>query len=407
MTGEGAGTRAENPTQAGKRVEVTVDLSPAPGERLEIPIMVTSGTKEHTAENTEELQDYSVSRLRPSGGLRFRPNHSSATFEFLAKRDDDVDDETTGLSFGPLPAGVRAGAQSTATVTIRDTPNPPEGLTATPGHGEVTLRWDAPDPMNPGIRGWQYQVRLTQGVFGDWMPMGLGGLTDPTVFQLTEHNVQGLPNGVKHLFRVRAYTRGYGLASASAEGTPNGLLAETYRGAVVLRWIDPEGEDIARWEYQVREVLEQGQGDWSGWSSAGGSSARSHTVRGLTNGVRHHFKVRGLTAAGVTALTWPTLGDGSVVEATPQASLPLPPNEAPSKPEGEPAVRIAEHTTDTEEDYTSLDPEGTAIQWSLTGDAAALAPYTATDPEGDAFTWSTTGDDADDFGIEGGALNHT
>lgn len=52
-----------------------------------------------------------------------------------------------------------------------------------------------------------------------------------------------------------------------------------YRGAVVLRWIDPEGEDIARWEYQVREVLEQGQGDRSGWSSAGGSSARSHTVR--------------------------------------------------------------------------------------------------------------------------------
>ncbi len=146
----------------------------------------------------------------------------------------------------------------------------------------------------------------------------------------------------------------------------------------MLRWIDdPEGEDIARWEYQVREVLEPGQGNWSGWSSAGGSSARSHTVRGLTNGVRHHFQVQGLTAAGVTELTWPTPRDGSVVQATPQASLPLPPNEAPSKPEGEPAVRIAEHTTDTGEDYTSLDPEGTAIQWSLTGDAAAHLQVTA------------------------------
>ena len=364
---------------------MTVSLSAAPSERLEVPIEVTFGTEEFTAEYTADdpdQQDYRVSGLS-SGGLRFTPNRTSATFRIRANPDFDVEDETIGLSFGRLPAGVRAGDPSTATVTIRDTPNRPEGLTATAGHGEVTLRWDAPDPEdpNPGIRGWQYQVRLPpqQPDFGDWMPMGLGGFTDRTVFQRTEHTVEGLPNGVKHLFRIRAYTRGYGLASASAEATPNGLLAEAYRGAVVLRWIDdPEGEDIARWEYQVREVLEPGQGDWSGWSSAGGeSSARSHTVRGLTNGVLHRFQVQGLTAAGVTELTWPTPRDGSVVQATPQASLPPPPNEAPSKPEGEPAVSIAEHTTDTGEDYTSLDPEGTAIQWSLTGDDAAHLQVTA------------------------------
>ena len=50
------------------------------------------------------------------------------------------------------------------------------------------------------------------------------------MFQRTEHTVQGLPNGVKHLFRIRAYTRGYGLASAPAEATPNGLLAERLPG---------------------------------------------------------------------------------------------------------------------------------------------------------------------------------
>ena len=240
--------RAENPTEVGRRVEVTVSLSAAPSERLEIPIEVTFGTKEYTAEYTADnpdLQDYRVSGL-PSGGLTFTPTRTSASFRIRANRDLDVMDETIGLSFGRLPAGVRAGDPSTATVTIRDTPNPPEGLTATAGHGEVTLRWDAPDPENRGIRGWQYQVRLPpqQTVFGDWMPMGLGGFTDQTVFQRTEHTVEGLPNGVKHLFRVRAYTRGYGLASApAAEATPNGLLAEPYRGAVVLRWIDdPEGE---------------------------------------------------------------------------------------------------------------------------------------------------------------------
>ena len=369
VSGSGAGIRAEDPTQVGKRVEVTVHLSSAPSERLEVPMVVTA----LSAADTDEERDYGVRDLSPSGGLVFTGGSASASFEIRARGDDDVEDETIVLSFGLLPAGVRAGTPSASTVTIHDTPNQPEGLTAAPGHGEVTLRWDAPDPENRGIRGWQYQVRLPpqQTEFGPWKPMGLGGFTDQTVFKLTEHTVGNLPNGVKHHFRIRAYTRGYGVASAKASATPNLLVADAYRGAVLLRWTEPDRTDIASWQYQVREV----PGSWGQWQPAGsGPSVRSYTVRGLSNGAKHRFKVRGLTAGGATALTWPEAG---VVDATPEASLPLPPNEAPSKPEGEPAVRIAEHTTDTEEDYTSLDPEGTAIQWSLTGDDAAHLQVTA------------------------------
>ena len=361
----GDAVTGENPADVGKRVEVTVSLSAAPSERLEVPMVVTA----LSAADTDEERDYGVRDLSPSGGLVFTGGSASASFEIRARGDDDVEDETIVLSFGLLPAGVRAGTPSASTVTIHDTPNQPEGLTAAPGHGEVTLRWDAPDPENRGIRGWQYQVRpVSDTVFGPWKPMGLGGLTDQTVHQLTEHTVGNLPNGVKHHFRIRAYTRGYGVASAKASATPNLLVADAYRGAVLLRWTEPDRTDIASWQYQVREV----PGSWGQWQPAGsGPSVRSQTVSGLRNGVGHRFKVQVVTSGGETAEI------GSVVQATPQASLPLPPNEAPSKPEGEPAVSIAEHTTDTEEDYTSLDPEGTAIQWSLTGDDAAHLQVTA------------------------------
>ena len=47
----GDAVTGENPADVGKRVEVTVSLSAAPSERLEVPIEVTFGTKEYTADN--------------------------------------------------------------------------------------------------------------------------------------------------------------------------------------------------------------------------------------------------------------------------------------------------------------------------------------------------------------------
>ena len=47
----GDAVTGENPADVGKRVEVTVSLSSAPSERLEVPIEVTFGTKEYTADN--------------------------------------------------------------------------------------------------------------------------------------------------------------------------------------------------------------------------------------------------------------------------------------------------------------------------------------------------------------------
>ena len=43
----------------------------------------------------------------PPGGLTFTPNRTSASFRIRVNPDSDVEDETIGLSFGILPAGVR------------------------------------------------------------------------------------------------------------------------------------------------------------------------------------------------------------------------------------------------------------------------------------------------------------
>ena len=172
-------------------------------------------------------------------------------------------------------------------MTIRDTPNAPTGLTATAGPGEVMLRWDTPDPENPGIRGWQYQVQPeTDAVFGPWQAIGLGGLADRTV-----HTVDPLPNGVEHHFKVRAYTRGYGLASEEASATPNGLQAIPLNGAVRLLWPDPGVAGLAEWQYRYRPLP---RGDWSSLSGiSGGSEARAQVVRNLTNDVEYGFEVHG------------------------------------------------------------------------------------------------------------------
>ena len=350
----GPGTRAEDPTQAAKRVEVTVNLSSAPSERLEIPIVVTA----LTAEDTEDQQDYRVSGL-PSGVLGFRRNRDSASFQILAKGDVDVEDETIGLSFGTLPSGVVAGAPSTSTVTIRDTPNAPTGLTATAGHGEVTLRWDS--STNSGIRGWQYQVRpVTDTVVGPWKPMGLGGLTDKTVYMLTEHTVGNLPNGVKHHFKVRAYTRGYGVASAKATATPNGLQAIPLNGAIRLLWQDPGVPDLAGWQYRQRPV----PGAWSpSWTEiAGGARPRFHLERDLTNGTKYRFRVQGVDAAGDSVYAWPQ------VEATPQATHPdPPPPPCALSLSGSSSVTFSENRADTVATYTATASNCGSLTWSLAG----------------------------------------
>ena len=99
--------------------------------------------------------------------------------------------------------------------TAPATPGAPTGLSATPGDGQVTLAWTAPDSIGGGdITGYEYEQNET----GTWTSTGATA---------TSHTVTGLTNGQAYTFRVRAVNSvGPGEASAvSTSVTPvEGLL---------------------------------------------------------------------------------------------------------------------------------------------------------------------------------------
>ena len=101
-------------TEGGEAATVTVRLSPSASEALSIPITVNPPSG-----------DFAVAGLT-DGGLSFAPEADEATFTVTASEDADTADEEVTLGFGrPLPEGVSAGGQTSATVTLFDD-DPPE-----------------------------------------------------------------------------------------------------------------------------------------------------------------------------------------------------------------------------------------------------------------------------------------
>ena len=120
-------------------------------------------------------------------------------------------------------SGYSLGSTTTADGTLLDpVPAKPTGLTATPGHGEVTLNWD--DPNDASITGWQVQYKEGDGSYGNWMDIPNSTATT------TRHTVTGLTNGSRYAFRLRAVNAvGAGEASDPVAATP--LHPDTARAA--------------------------------------------------------------------------------------------------------------------------------------------------------------------------------
>ena len=93
----------------GESVTITVNLSPAATEALDVPIIVETG-------GTAEDGDYKLS----DNSLTFDDGVPSRTFTVMANQDSDRNDETLILGFGPLPSGVTKSGQETAKVNIDD-----------------------------------------------------------------------------------------------------------------------------------------------------------------------------------------------------------------------------------------------------------------------------------------------
>ena len=132
----------------------------------------------------------------------------------------------TGLTNGTVYSfrirAVNAGGNSPASAEVRATPMAPPlkptGVTATAGHGQVTLSWDNPD--NATISKWQYQQKQGDGSYGPWMD-----IPDSTA-STTSHTVTGLTNGTVYSFRIRAVNAGgNGAPSDEITATPVDLDA--------------------------------------------------------------------------------------------------------------------------------------------------------------------------------------
>ena len=110
--------------------------------------------------------------------------------------------------------GYSLGSNTTADGTLLDpVPAKPTGLTATPGHGQVTLNWD--DPNDASITGWQVQYKQGDGSYGNWMDI------PNSTANTTSHTVTGLTNGTLYAFRLRAVNAvGAGEASDPVAATP-------------------------------------------------------------------------------------------------------------------------------------------------------------------------------------------
>ena len=179
-------------------------------------------------------------------------------------------------------------------------PSAPTGLSATASDGRVTLRWSAPSrDGGSAITRYEYRYREDGGSYGGWTTVSGGA-------SATSTTVTGLDNGTAYEFQMRARNDiGPGPESNTASatlaesvpGAPTGLTATGGDGSVTLNWGAPAdgGSQILRYEYRYAAAGET----YSDWATvSGGTSARSHTETGLTNGTEFGFQVRAVNSVG-------------------------------------------------------------------------------------------------------------
>ena len=209
---------------------------------------------------------------------------------------------------------VAAGEAATARATLAESaPGAPANLTATGGDEQIALSWGAPDDGGSQILRYEYRYGAVGESYGAWATVSGG----PNATSLT---VTGLTNGTEYGFQVRAVnsiSEGPEAAATATPGrdpsAPTGLTARVESETITVMWGMPaDNGGSAITGYQVRYRMNGGQ--WSNWMAvAGGASATSYTMTGLTNGIGHEIEVRAVNAIGT--------GASASVEATPMEGI--------------------------------------------------------------------------------------
>jgi len=177
-------------------------------------------------------------------------------------------------------------------------PDPPTGLTATPGNGQVTLSW------NPSAGATSYDVKRSTTSGGPYTVIA----NDITT---TSYTNTGLTNGVTYYFVVSAAnSEGESPNSAEVSATPQlpvppvptGLTATPGNGQVALAWNASAGAT----SYNVKRSTTSG----GPYATIASPTTNSYTNTGLSNGTTYYYVVSAVNAAGESA-------NSSQVSATP------------------------------------------------------------------------------------------
>ena len=305
---EASGRPTDDPSGRSYTISATIDgKSWAKANASDLTLQATVEVNPRfTAQNTERY-------VAVSGGAT-----ANATVVFGpadSRRDaswtvtPSAEDITIALFTNQADASDSANALAITSVEVRpaDTPDPPTGLRATRGDGEVTLSW----ATVTGATDYHYRQRRQPGSYGRWTDFAGGEFQQGTT--VTSNTVTGLTSGGTYAFQVRALTATAGAASDPSDevtvslsgptgglGAPRNLAAAPGNGQVTLSWTAPAsdgGAAISGYQYQQKA----GTGAYGQWTNVPGSgpSTRSHIVTGLANGTRYFFRVRAVNSDGV------------------------------------------------------------------------------------------------------------
>ena len=180
-------------------------------------------------------------------------------------------------------------------------PEPPTGVSATPGHTQVVVSWSAAVSRSClGITGYN----LYQGTSsGQELKTPVNG----SLIKGTSYTVTGLADGTTYYFLVIAVNDA-GLSSrrpsdevsatpaATGPGPPTRLTAAPGNSHVTLSWAAPasDGGSLVT-SYNVYEGTTSGFKGSAAVTRATGTTA---TVSGLTNGITYYFRVAAVNAVG-------------------------------------------------------------------------------------------------------------
>jgi predicted phage tail protein len=236
-------------------------------------------------------------------------------------------------------------AAATAAVTA---PGAPRAPIATPRSTAVRLTWAAPS-SNGGATVNKYRVRRATSAKGPWKT-----IATPTV---RRYRATGLRNGKRYYFRVAAHnTAGWSTPSEVVSAAPRTVptaprspTATPGNTAVKLSWQAPASKGGATINKYAVQRATSAAGPWTTIATP---TTRSHTVGGLTNGIRHYFRIRAHNSAG-----WSTTS--TVASAVPR-TVPT----APSSPTATPGNGTVKLTWQPPSSTGGAKIDKYAVQWA-------------------------------------------